>query len=340
MDSPFENPTRQAFGSPGGKSFLAPRIASMIPPHKTYVEPFAGGAAVLYYKDPSQKEVLNDKDSEIAFGHQFIKGMTNTQLNELNKLDWVQKQTTFDKVKDSYPKDKTGRFRRFYYTTISSFASGRTSFNTIRDGHIGSLNRLQPAHERLKGVTIQSKDASSVIRQYDSPTTFFYLDPPYPGRHFSGEKYTTEELNRLIEQLKHIKGKFALSLGTEHAKLLPKSWNIKRVKVKRNMTDPNTGQPIPSGYEIVASNYRSNGMGKQKVKDNPILVEAITAGLASGLAWGVGSVMGNRVASKKARNPASKRKAKRNPTKKQTGGGLLGFAVIGGLLWWLAKRDQ
>jgi len=34
---------RQAFGSPGGKSYLAPRIATMLPPHKVYVEPFVGG---------------------------------------------------------------------------------------------------------------------------------------------------------------------------------------------------------------------------------------------------------------------------------------------------------
>ena len=57
-------PVQQAFGSPGGKSYLAPRIASMMPPHKTYVEPFAGGAAVFFRKVPSQKEVLSDKDKK------------------------------------------------------------------------------------------------------------------------------------------------------------------------------------------------------------------------------------------------------------------------------------
>ncbi|MBI4370291.1 MAG: DNA adenine methylase [Elusimicrobia bacterium] len=44
---------RQAFGSYGGKRFLAHRIASYIPYHKTYIEPFAGGAAVFFAKDHS-----------------------------------------------------------------------------------------------------------------------------------------------------------------------------------------------------------------------------------------------------------------------------------------------
>ncbi|HEX7841695.1 MAG TPA: hypothetical protein VF469_29700, partial [Kofleriaceae bacterium] len=30
------------WGSPAGKKHLAPRLVKLIPPHKTYVEPFAG----------------------------------------------------------------------------------------------------------------------------------------------------------------------------------------------------------------------------------------------------------------------------------------------------------
>jgi DNA adenine methylase len=50
----------------GGKRTLANRIIALFPKHTTYVEAFAGGAQVLFHKEPSPVEVLNDLDGEIV----------------------------------------------------------------------------------------------------------------------------------------------------------------------------------------------------------------------------------------------------------------------------------
>jgi DNA adenine methylase len=50
----------------GGKARLAPWIASLLPVHRTYVEPFAGSAAVLFAKRPSPTEILNDLDGQVV----------------------------------------------------------------------------------------------------------------------------------------------------------------------------------------------------------------------------------------------------------------------------------
>lgn len=44
----------------GGKNRIAPWIISFFPPHKIYVEPFGGSAAVLLNKQPAWMEVYND----------------------------------------------------------------------------------------------------------------------------------------------------------------------------------------------------------------------------------------------------------------------------------------
>jgi DNA adenine methylase len=50
----------------GSKGRLAPWIASLLPGHRTYVEAFAGSAAVLFAKPPSPTEVINDRDGDLV----------------------------------------------------------------------------------------------------------------------------------------------------------------------------------------------------------------------------------------------------------------------------------
>jgi len=48
---------RPPWGHPMGKFSLAPQIAALIPKHKRYVEPMCGACHVLFYKEPSLKNV-------------------------------------------------------------------------------------------------------------------------------------------------------------------------------------------------------------------------------------------------------------------------------------------
>ena len=61
-------PTKSKLLSPlkyhGGKSYLARRIIGLMPPHRSYVEPFAGGLNVLLNKEP-RIEITNDIDRDL-----------------------------------------------------------------------------------------------------------------------------------------------------------------------------------------------------------------------------------------------------------------------------------
>jgi len=49
----------------GGKGMLRKWILSYFPPHDYYVEPFGGGAWILFAKEKSKIEVYNDIDSTL-----------------------------------------------------------------------------------------------------------------------------------------------------------------------------------------------------------------------------------------------------------------------------------
>jgi len=80
-----ERTAKRIWGSPAGKTHLAQRIVAEIPEHRVYVEPFAGGAQVLFAKEPSEVEVVGDLDPEIAFAFRFAKNLTAEQLDRLRR---------------------------------------------------------------------------------------------------------------------------------------------------------------------------------------------------------------------------------------------------------------
>ncbi len=60
---------------------------------------------------------------------------------------------------------------------------------------------------------IENKDFQEVVEQYDSPTTYFYMDPPYwkTENYYSNHEFDSEDHIRLANCIKGIKGKFSLS---------------------------------------------------------------------------------------------------------------------------------
>lgn len=81
---------------------------------------------------------------------------------------------------------------------------------------LGAVERLPEIAERLLRVQIESLSFEKLIPAYDTPDTFFYLDPPYlhetrkdcdSYRH----EMTTEQHLQLLELVRNVRGKVMLS---------------------------------------------------------------------------------------------------------------------------------
>ena len=81
-----------------------------------------------------------------------------------------------------------------------------------------NLEKVKAASDRLKQVIIEKQDFEKLITRFDTPNTFFYLDPPYYTKE---HLYDREDANafskheELAAILKQIKGKFLLSYNND-----------------------------------------------------------------------------------------------------------------------------
>jgi DNA adenine methylase len=225
----------QPFGTFGGSFHYAKRIVPMIPAHKTYVEPFAGAAAVLHAKEPSEKEVLADLDPDVVFLHRSVKEMTAEQVEQLaDRFEWKVSQESFAKARDLDPKDDLERFYKLVFVRTHA-RDCRPDGTHVAGQHLGSTTNPEKylkAAERLQNVTILRQDYQKTIKKFDGPDTFFFIDPPYPDEWF--DKNAVVNLEEFIGVLKGIEGKFiaVLNNSPENVAAFKSVGKVFRLKVR------------------------------------------------------------------------------------------------------------
>jgi len=78
------------------------------------------------------------------------------------------------------------------------------------------MDKLKDAkyREHIDKITfVENMDFQDVVEKYDSPTTYFYMDPPYwkTENYYSNHIFTKDTHQRLATCLQNIKGRFSLS---------------------------------------------------------------------------------------------------------------------------------
>ena len=68
---------------PGAKWGMAAEIVSMMPPHKSYLEPYFGSGAVLFNKPRSAIETVNDIDGDIVNFFKVLREQTDRLIEAI-----------------------------------------------------------------------------------------------------------------------------------------------------------------------------------------------------------------------------------------------------------------
>lgn len=206
----------------GGKQKMVNSILPLIPEHKVYCEPFSGGAAIFFAKQPSDIEILNDTNRELMNFYQVLKNDFTSLEKEINislySRDLHRKASVIYNNPDMFSEIK----RAWALWVLSAqgmngILDGSWGYEKLNNKTIKAFNNKKSLLTteyaiRLQNVQLECADAIYVIKSRDTEHTFFYIDPPYYNAnmgHYDG--YTLEDFKLLLETLSQVKGKFLLS---------------------------------------------------------------------------------------------------------------------------------
>lgn len=206
----------------GGKSLLANKIIPLIPQHTCYCEVFAGAAWLLFKKEESEVEIINDINSDLITLYRVIKNHLDEFIRYVRWL--LVSRDEFERFKVEAPEALTDiqRAVRFYYLLRNGYSSRipapTFSISTLKRSNFNLLRieeELSMAHLRLARVYVENLPYDELIPRFDRPHTFFYLDPSYWGceDYYGRGIFDPGDFVRLAELLSGVAGKWIMSIN-------------------------------------------------------------------------------------------------------------------------------
>ena len=216
------------FKYPGAKWSIAKWIIDHFPEHHSYLEPFFGSGAVLFTKDRSNIETVNDLDGDVVNVFDWIRRDPEKLAHEVYFTPYSRQ--VYDDTFKRRGKETDSLQRAVGFLTRMMMGHG---FRTTGE-KVGWKNDVQgreaayaagywcklpgvifEAAERLRGVQIECMSAVDLIRRFNFPNVLIYADPPYLLSTRHGKQYRHEMDERdhmeLLDVLKAHRGPVLLS---------------------------------------------------------------------------------------------------------------------------------
>jgi len=226
----------------GGKSQLTDQIIPLIPEHRCYVEVFAGAAWMLFRKEPSKVEIINDINSDLTTLYRVVKNHLEEFVRYLKWLLVAREEFDRFMLQDVDTLTDIQRAVRFFYIMKTGYgaklrsptwgiaASQPSRFNLLR-----IEEELSDAHIRLNRVYVENRPYKAVLERFDRDDTFFYVDPPYWDceDYYGPGLFSKADFQALAHQLASIKGRFIMSINdVPEIRHLFRAFEIRQVQTR------------------------------------------------------------------------------------------------------------
>jgi len=236
----------------------------------TYVEPFAGSAAVFFALQP-RKAILSDANRELI---QLYKGIKNYSQKVWGYYEnFPQTKEAYYEIREAEDDNKNLAYRsaRLLYLNRTCFKgmwrhNRNGKFNVGYGGQdrrwVVNKKALKAVAQSLKKATIKKADFEQVVDSCKEGD-FIFLDPPYKPRkkemnhtHYACGKFTFAQYKKLARSLKRAnkrKVKWALTISS-HPDIV-KLFRGNKVIALRRGTGNRLGIRAKKTGEVFICNY-------------------------------------------------------------------------------------
>lgn len=175
---------------PGAKWCIADWIISMMPPHKSYLEPYFGSGAVFFRKQKSRIETINDIDGDVVNLFRCVREDAAELARRVAATPYARAEyyAAFDESPTDDHIERARRlllkhwqghgFRTYCRSGWKNDVSGREYDYAVRYWNQLPAWIIQ-AVGRLKEVQIECMDAEKLLPRFNRPDVLIYADPPY-----------------------------------------------------------------------------------------------------------------------------------------------------------------
>jgi DNA adenine methylase len=210
----------------GGKTQLLDQLDALLPTNleswedMTYIEPFVGGGAMLFYmlqRYPNIKQaVINDINTDLIICYRTVKNAPEKLISSLQKIEYEYLRLTDEERRKAFFLDMRTQYNKKDHDAIENtslfFFLNRTCFNGLyRVNKKGEFNVpfgryanpkicdpdvIRKDSELLQKVKILNEDFTGTFN-YAKGNCLFYFDPPYRplSNTSSFNDYTKEAFN-------------------------------------------------------------------------------------------------------------------------------------------------
>lgn len=254
----------------GGKRTMAPAIVRELGDHQQYFEPFCGSMAVLFAKEVSRCETVNDLHGDlinlarvlqrIELAEQLYERLQRVVFAEpiLKEAVTILENTPVPMTQGEPDIDRAYRYflaswmarngvagtaRMEYQIAVRWTKNGGSPTVRFR----GAVESIPDWHKRLKNVVILNRDAFRILDRFeDAPHTAIYVDPPYVAKSRSG--YGNQgQGSKYLHEFDHNGGMF----GDDHSAVADVLRSYKHARIVVSYYDCDRVRELYRGWTFV-----------------------------------------------------------------------------------------